>query len=235
MTAGRSKCVTVSLSSWGSCLTAWKGSPQGCPGWLRFKGLQWKIMSDPHLPVGNTRTQNLVLAGGRSSNLAWEERKVQDTQSALSELSLGNLMFCSWRHMGKHVDHITVTCKKMGKGWEKGSTTDVVMLQNTWYKLVTWVLLCLYKGQRHWNLQGGHRGTSTCFQTTVPGEEIKRLGGPEASDSAFADIRHAWASSEWAGLTIYTAQDAKAKTRKKVQFITASLSLLFKGGRSLQV
>lgn len=48
-----------------------KETPQGCPELLRFQVLLWKIMTVPHLPVGNTCSQNLLLAGGRSSNLSW--------------------------------------------------------------------------------------------------------------------------------------------------------------------
>lgn len=131
MTAGRSKIVTVKSLLLRLLLDSLTEIPQGCLGQLRFKGLWWKTMSDPHLPVGNICTQNLGLAGGRRSNLARGERKVQDTQSALSQLSFGTLMFCIWRHGGKHVDHITVTCKEIGKEQEKGSTTNVLVLWNT--------------------------------------------------------------------------------------------------------
>lgn len=54
------------------------------------------------------------------------------------------------------------------------------------------------KGERCWNLQGGQRGTSAFLQSTNSEEEIKRLGGPEASDSALTDIVHAWALPECA-------------------------------------
>lgn len=85
MTAGGSKIVTVKSLLLRLLLDSLTEIPQGCLGQLRFKGLWWKTMSDPHLPVGNICTQNLKLAGGRRSNLAGgkERCKTHSAESAL--------------------------------------------------------------------------------------------------------------------------------------------------------
>lgn len=130
MTAGRSESVPVSLSSWGSCQTAWKGSLKAAQDDWALKGCgEWSQVTcicQGEIPTPRTQCWR---AGEAAS---WRGRKERHkTQWALSEASLGNLMFSVRRHRGKHVEHSTATCKEMGKGWEKGSMTDVAALQNT--------------------------------------------------------------------------------------------------------
>lgn len=98
-------------------------------------------------------------------------------QWALSEASLGSLMFCMRRYKGKHMAHSTVTCKEMGKGWEKCSTTDTVALQNTHYSYVS--AAPLRKGSKMleaivWTQRGIQLSSGFL-------DKKKRLGGPDAS------------------------------------------------------
>lgn len=107
---------------------------------MSFKGLWWMVRSDLHHQGETPTCRTQCWLEGEAAS--WPGRKERyKTQWALCEASVGSLVFCMRIHRDKHVGHSTVTWTEMGKGWEKGSMTDVLALQNTHHSYVSAVPL----------------------------------------------------------------------------------------------
>lgn len=177
--AGKNKCVPTSLSSWGSCQTAWKGSLKaaqddwalkGCGGWPRVTCITRGKYSHPEPRAGWREKQHPDLGGKKGA---------RHSGHWVREASLGSLMFC----LGRHRDSMWATALSPVQKWGRDEKkSQKLMLQHSRIHSTSWLHECCSIKKRV-REAGSYRvdteGHPTVFR--VLSEERKRVGRPDAS------------------------------------------------------